>query len=334
MEVVSAVLAEYRVNWEEIGPLQRGYRNRSYPVKSESGELVNLIIYKREANILARIRFANSIGEFLSLHGLPARKPLDKRIVVLSNPRGTSYAGLYNYLLGTTIPWESYTMDHIKVLGETMAIMHAALTGYRAPDQVTLPATTKDYIRTYSRMSRYFHRHNVREALQDKLGLSVLPKVFADFTKLLNRCDKLPSQQALHMDYVRGNVLFGTNPKSGELAVTGILDFEKSSCGPVVLDVARTLAFLLVDCKYKSEPQVHKYFLTSGYQKRGKGRLSKGELKLLGPLVGLFLLHDLYKFLRHNPYESLWQNEHFVSTLNLLDHRGIITFNKQMLRQT
>jgi Ser/Thr protein kinase RdoA (MazF antagonist) len=44
------------------------------------------------------------------------------------------------------------------------------------------------------------------------------------------------------------------------LAITGIIDFEKTAAGPRIFDIARTLAFLLVDCKAKTPAQVTNYF--------------------------------------------------------------------------
>jgi len=87
----------------------------------------------------------------------------------------------------------------------------------------------------------------------------------------------------------------------------------------------------MVDCKHKSEQQVRKYFLFSGYQKRGNNRLPKVRLTgisktsdLLARLVDIFLLYDFYKFLRHNPYQSLSDNEHFLRTRDLLLSRELI----------
>jgi len=87
-------------------------------------------------------------------------------------------------------------------------------------------------------------------------------------------------------------------------------------------DISRTLAFLLVDCKYKLSAEVRKYFLRSGYEKRGQGELP--DSRLVQALTGLFLLYDLYKFLRHNPYESLHQNQHYIRTVDELTGRRLV----------
>ncbi len=128
------------------------------------------------------------------------------------------------------------------------------------------------------------------------------------------------------MDFVRGNILFKGSK------ICGILDFEKAGYGIKLLDIARTLAFLLVDCKYKNEVKIRKYFLQSGYIKRGGADFNRRiintadkKLDLLEELVNTFLIYDFYKFLRHNPYEFLHQNEHFIRTKKYLLERGVIT---------
>ncbi len=83
--------------------------------------------------------------------------------------------------------------------------------------------------------------------------------------------DDLGPHALLHMDFVRGNILYSQNH---ELRISGILDFEKAAYGSPLFDIARTYAFLLVDCKYKSEKEIGKYFLRSGYIKRGKLKLN------------------------------------------------------------
>ena len=121
------------------------------------------------------------------------------------------------------------------------------------------------------------------------------------------------------MDFVRGNILFDGSD------ITGILDFEKTAMGHNFVDIARTLAFLMVDCKFKTVDKVVKYFLYSGYHKRGQMK-DVGDKAILNQLIEMFLVYDFYKFLRHNPYESLHLNEHYVRTNHILDKRGVIFY--------
>jgi Ser/Thr protein kinase RdoA (MazF antagonist) len=175
------------------------------------------------------------------------------------------------------------------------------------------------------RVQAYFEQSDVRQAAGLKLGLRLPRSAVRRALGTLAIAGALPGVQPLHMDFVRGNVLF-EGPH-----ITGILDFEKAASGPRVFDLARTLAFLLVDSKYKDERHVRKFFLESGYNKRGAlpfrrpiVRSAGRELDVLEGLVDMFLVYDLYKFLRHNPYESLLQNEHYVRTVRLLERRGVL----------
>lgn len=316
-QLVRRVIAKYGLVPTAIHAPQKGYRNTAFPVALSDGRLVNLIFYKREPAILQRINDADAVSNFLAMQGLPTRQTLGP-IVRLRSGNFEKFAVLYNYLPGRTIPWEAYTMDHLKQLGGSMSAMHEKLQ--QAP-QVHLNIA-EDCLALLYRMRRYFADHSVRAAQQQKLNLVLDITLFDRFEQLLTNAQHLPGQQVLHMDFVRGNILFADGA-----TITGILDFEKTAYGHRVFDIARTLAFLLVDCKYKTEQKIRKYFLESGYNKRGPLLFSRPIVRgvdVLEELVSFFLLHDFYKFLRHNPYEYLEQNEHFVRTRDLLIQRQLL----------
>lgn len=319
-ELAKRILLQYGLEATQLHPVQKGYRNESFAATLLDGKTVNLITYKREPDILDKIRNANRVADYVADQGLPARKTLDPRIVRMQAGDYIKYAALYTYLPGSTIPWEGYTMDHIKLLGGMMGNMHSVLKKLVHADE---PYVIDQSRALLSRMEKYFTEDGVHDAMAAKLGLAIL-----DTTRLrpaITACMELP-MQALHMDFVRGNVLF--EGQGEHLKISGILDFEKTAWGPPIFDIARTLAFLLVDCKYKEEAKVRKYFLHSGYNKRGQGEFSPSPL--LEDLVDLFLLHDFYKFLRHNPYESLEANEHFVRTRDFLLKRNIIASTEML----
>lgn len=329
MTLADKVLHAYGLEYSRILTPQKGYRNQSFPVVLASGEMRNLILYKREPGIVKRIKAANAVSDFLAGQNFPTRQTADERIIKLDSGSGrpAQYGALYSYLDGHTIPWEAYTQDHIKALGEMMGNMHAALAAFPPRAADSLPAVTDEYLAIVARMKRYFGEAPVQRSLGQKLQLAVGLERLEYFEQLLVGANMLPGQQALHMDFVRGNILFVREPveESGP-RITGILDFEKTAYGHPLMDVARTLAFLYIDCKYKPEEKVRKYFLGSGYAKRSAAPLpARLSAALLGPLVDLFLCYDFYKFLRHNPYESLRQNEHFVRTRDMLLARGVVT---------
>lgn len=316
-EIIQRISALYGLEVKSILNPEKGYRNESRPIVLSDNQKVNLIIYKEEPGIVHKILNANRLSAFVAKNGLPARKNVDHRIIQLRAGARIRYGSLYNYLPGSTIPWESYTKEHIKNLGKMHARLHAAASKFSMEsfDDVHI-----EYAAVCSRMANYFGDNQIKKAIKTKLALTVPHDIFLRSQKLLQYCQKLPDQQLLHMDFVRGNILFNDAAE-----ITGILDFEKTGIGHPIMDLARTLAFLLVDCKHKEEEKVRKYYLMSGYIKRGgRQRTVSGKANLLEELVNFFLLYDFYKFLLHNPYEYLQQNEHFVRTRNLLVKRGSI----------
>lgn len=323
---ITRLLSLYAIDPLHIHAAQKGYRNEIYPVESSTGEMVQVTFYKSELGILNRVARADHVSSYLADSGLPARRRINQRTVKLHSASRTIYAGLYNYLPGSTISWEAYTRKHIVLLGKTLSDMHELLRSYVAVDEAPIEDELGALL---IRMKTYFSDGRVMSALASKLGVS-LRIHYPHFSLLMNSIRRLPGKQSLHMDFVRSNILFqDAQPQDvctfESVSISGILDFEKTATGHPVYDVARSLAFLLVDCKYKSPESVTKYFVHSGYQKRGKADLIHTG-RVLDQLVLFFLIHDFYKFLRHNPYETLNQNEHFIRTRDILHNRGVLHY--------
>ncbi len=316
--VIEQILDKYGLAWSTILESTKGYRNESYPIALSNGVMINLMLHKVEPGSQSLITMADAVSDYVARRGLPTRQMFDRRIIMLRTSNKSQYGAIYNYLDGATIPWEAYTQEHIKLLGESLSNLHAQLKDLA--DAKELPHVSNQYFVKSEEMEIYFSDIGVQQAMMQKLGLRLTPAIFKRYYKLLKLCSRLPEQQALHMDFVRGNILFKGSKET--LHISGILDFEKTAYGPSVFDIARTLAFLLVDCKYKKEDKIRKYFLGSGYNKRGHSNFT--EVSLLEELVNLFLVYDFYKFLRHNPYEFLAENEHFVRTKQLLLSRHIV----------
>lgn len=311
---IEKVLVAYGIRYRQILEPEKGYRNEIWPVVTEDGCTINVTFFKREPDIVDRIRRADAVSEFLSASALTTRKRIDHRILSFRVGDQLAYIGVYTYLPGKTIPWEAYTMKHIKTLGATMSGMHTLLSDMPS---IELPSVYSEYQEILARMNKYFVRSGVKSSMNKKLGLTIVGHRFELYSGLLQKYKTIPGQQPLHMDFVRGNILFvGTE-------ITGILDFEKTALGHPIMDIARTLAFLLVDCKYKESGKVYKYFLKSGYIKRGNGH-NVGDDNDLNVFVELFLLYDFYKFLVHNPYESLHENEHYIRTKDILARCGVV----------
>nr|AIA15107.1 Phosphotransferase enzyme family [uncultured bacterium] len=319
--VVPDIAKTYGLDVRAIGNVQKGYRNESYKLTLADDKLVNLICFKREHGIVDRIARADAVSSHAAAAGLPVRIRYDERILKLQE---NSYAGIYEYLPGVTVAWEAYTKKHLKLLGWAMSDLHTALQTMGADS----PHLLADELASLNaRMRRYFSDDNVVRALREKLSITLSFDVFDTFEALIVHSGRLDGKQYVHMDMVRGNVLFGGADTSDrwqldDIALTGIIDFEKTAYGLPVCDVARTLAFLLVDCP-KTRSDILNYFLNSGYRKRGTAKLENREL--IAPFVRFFLVHDFYKFLRHTPYESLENNHHYVRTRDILLEYGMIS---------
>jgi len=324
-EIVGRILTQYGYQNYIFQPVEKGYRNETHPFTTPDGQTRNLILFKCEPGILETIQNADRSADFAAHAGLPVRQRIEQKTIRLQAGSWKKYGSVYTYLPGQTIPWEAYTQEHIKLLGKTMSDLHASLAGVPLDNY---PNVADQYTAITRRVRDYFARSDVSEALAGKLKLRVCSAKLPDFTRVLLGAKRLDHQQVLHMDFVRSNILFsGARP----VTVSGILDFEKTAVGHPVFDIARTLSFLLIDCKYKSEDQIRKYFLYSGYRRRGSQaylpvvvKISGKRFNLLEVLLELFLLYDLYKFLRHNPYESLMDNEHFMRTKAFLFAHGLV----------
>lgn len=320
--VLPQILDKFGIKYLDILDCQKGYRNEIWPVVRTDKTIISVIFYKREYGILKRIEMTNKSSEHLASKGMPARKRLDKRLLRLSSGEKSVYVCVYNYLPGRTIPWEAYTMKHIKLLGKVMSDMHANLSDLNHADY---DSVYDEYSKINLRMKSYLLDKNVNEAIRTKLGINIDISKIDTYLRLMQKLKQDSNQQVLHMDFVRGNILFDNSNSSGSpLMISGILDFEKTAYGHPVMDIARTLSFLLVDCKYKEQSKVVKYFLYSGYKKRGLSS-DIGNTDDRDTLVEMFLLYDLYKFLRHNPYESLHENEHYLRTRDILIERGVVS---------
>lgn len=325
---IADICGRYGYTYVSTGAINSGYRNTSYQVMSADARVLNLIVHKADELTVRYIRAHHELGAALAARGLPVRAPIDRRILCMKSGARVRYAALYTYLPGETILWEAYTRSHVKLLGYALAMFHAATRELRG---VALADVEVEYDGTVKCMQRYFTEQDTMGALQEKCGVRVDTDVLATYARFIAKCRRLPGRIPLHMDFVRGNVLFADDVKTsvlrvGHTTLTGIIDLEKAAIGHLYWDVARTLAFLLVDCP-RARDKTYQYFLNSGYIKRGQGvlrPLSVDGRDMLETLIDMFLAYDFYKFLRDNPYESLANNHHFVRTRDILLERGLL----------
>lgn len=325
-QILGFVSEKYSKELSFVNKYKDGFRNDVFKVRDEdSGKFFVLIVYKEEPGIKRMIENAHAVANFLETKNFPVRTPIrsQKRNEYEEILPGR-FIALYNFLPGESIPWEAYKRRHLKSIGENLSNIHFALKDFRSRQE--FPIWEKEIIRETNSMQKYFKKVEpwILKKLKVKPNWIELEKILISPSKIYQDKDQI----VLHYDFVRGNILFSKRVLNNDTyEITGILDFEKVCIGPAIADVARTLSFLIVDCKYKNEEEVKKWFLTRGYIKRGKYKSNFNE-STLENLIRIFWLRDYYKFLLHNPYESLSQNEHYLRTRDKLLEKNLLTKDK------
>lgn len=264
--------------------------------------------YLNEKGFNSRRAIKNKNGDYIT------RITLDTSNV-LTNPR---LLGVYDYIEGSTLEWDAYTRRHLRSAGMKMSQMHRLLKDYKG--NVEAVTQWDNYLKTdSSRMLQYMNKNT--EHIINKLHLKFNITEAENLVSLLHQ-DTTTKNQLVHCDFVRGNILFSQKKLQNIYEITGILDFEKLLFGPIEADISRTMAFLLVDCRYKSSHEIEQYFLTEGYALLGKG--ASFSISQLNLYMIYYWLRDFWKFLECNPYEDLKKNYHFNKTTEILIEKGFL----------
>jgi Ser/Thr protein kinase RdoA (MazF antagonist) len=344
MKLNRIIQKNYGLEVAKLYRLEGGFRNQCFKIVTLKESFL-LIIYKRERGVRTVIENAHFVAKILSKEGFPTRVPMvtksGQEYFRQKFEGGYHYLALYNFLPGETIPWEAYTRRHLKSIGKTLSDMHYTLREIlnskfqiSNKSQISIPEIQNwsDITRhEIIKMKKYFKKVEpwIEKKLEVKSELGSINEVFKKLIAMGGRREaKSDRPNVLHYDFVRGNILFSKklDKKLDIYPITGILDFEKVCLGPEIADIARTLAFLIIDCKFKKEDIVRKRFLISGYEKRGENKLPFDGIaySYLEVLLKFFWLRDFWKFLVHNPYEYLYMNEHYVRTRDRLIRCGIL----------
>lgn len=328
MKVKQILKKYFDKNIVKVEKLTGGFRNQCFKVATSENEKFVFIVYKSEEGIGRLIKSAHKVAKFLANKGFPTRVPkVDKNgleYIQIEFQGGKQFAALYNFLHGSTIPWEAYTRRHLKSIGKTLSDMHYYLR--EADFKKSLPNWYEQTQKEIKQMNNYFKKVEpwIEKKLEVKLNWEKIGNLSALSSQLLATRSL---ESVLHYDFLRGNILFSEkiDRKWDTYPIVGILDFEKVCWGPVVADIARTLAFLLVDVKYKKNKKIRKRFFISGYKRRGKNDLPEVvDSAIFENLLAFYWLRDFWKFCENNPYEYLHMNEHYGRTKELLVGEGIL----------
>lgn len=274
-------------------------------------------------------------ANYLTKNGISCRNGIkttenSKYIVKLKEFNKTRFFALYEFIEGETISWEAYTRRHIRSLGRTMSIMHMEGKKYliKNSEKCDKILFWKDYFEMDSeKMQKYLFKN--KQFIKSKLNIEIKFEKLNFLIKEILKKTFSDKKYLLHMDFVRGNILFSNEKKEEIYEIKGVLDFEKMLIGPRELDLARTVAFLYVDCKYKKKTEIEKYFFEEGYYFTKNGEKSEAVyLKKVDiqEIIRYYLCRDFWKFLECNPYDSLLLNEHFLRTVRFLQNDKLIKF--------
>ncbi len=343
---------QLRFNQIKVEEFKQGYMNYTVRIEIIKGNDKNLytgVFYNINRyhdqyafNFLTEIY---EFSKFLYDNKLPTRTAVsNKKGELLTWINEKRLFGLYNYLEGETIPWESYTRRHLHALGQRLVEFHKLGMSYLQKRQIKYIPSWREYVKVdYKKMRAYFIENSETIGMKlnfaidfDKLNkvyqkISIDKRAMDSSTEVIDKqgneelvikdVDEENSRMRtiLHMDFVRSNILFSDKKQGEYYPITGILDFEKVLVGSVLPDLGRTLAFLFVDCKYKSYDRVLYEFLKKGYCQSVKVKFREIYVYML-----YFLVRDMWKFLQSNPYESLSKNEHYNRTKSLLLNYKII----------
>lgn len=326
----------------EIRELEQGYMNTAFTVavldelSLQKGRKFVVVIYNvnryndQSKKFLTQTYQAASA---LERSGLPARTAVQNfKSQLISEVKFSDgkirLIGLYRYLPGSTIPWEGYTRRHLRALGRTMAEVHKIWSKYDG-ESSDIPCWG-NYLESdcesmfgYFNANENFIKNKLKVKLNSERGKQTINELRGVRIEVNSQCDLY---QLIHCDFVRGNILFSDQKKDQTYPITGILDFEKVMHGPREADLGRTLAFLLVDCKYKTRQEIDQYFLREGYllkidQSESYSKLSFNKLQTY---INYFWMRDFWKLLQCNPYEDLSLNFHYGKTLQELKKQKLI----------
>lgn len=334
----------------EISEFAQGFMNRVLKITFFNNEIelssfVGIFYNSNRYNSLESREFLialDKIAELLREKGIPSRVAIksdkEERVINLYGVEfhdKKRYFSLFELLSGKTLPWEAYTRRHLRSLGMMQGKIHSAfLDIYEELNvvEIGLIPTWSQYIKSDSgRLQNYLEKNN--ETILNKLDIEL------SIQKIQNSINNVSSfscpyndpeykSQLIHGDFVRGNILFSDIKSDLIYMITGVMDFEKLMLANSEIDIARTLAFLIVDCKFKTVEDIIKYYLNEGYNTLGTvdNRQKKILFSKLENYMIYFWLRDFWKYLESNPYEDLLNNEHFMRTIKLLAERELIKF--------
>lgn len=201
---------------KEITRFRSGQINESHYLKTDQGEYVLRIYrHKKEQEIAFEVALLNILKGF----PVPAVAPIHGKEIIKF---GLSCAILYKYIPGKNL--KSFTSSQRKSVGRALAAIHNKTKDFKWAGK------RNEYYNFTNEKINLFSRTVDKSSIPFKKRFQ---EIKADSIKYRLR-PSLPSG-GIHVDVKPENVLFYKG------SLSGIIDFDNSYIGPLVLDLAKTI---------------------------------------------------------------------------------------------
>ncbi len=220
--MVKKEAVEIKKNWplEPINGIERFHKgaiNNTYKVSTSNNKVYVLRVYNNKS--AEEIKF--EIDLLVHLKNLPVPgiiKFNNKRIFrVLDKP-----AVIYNYIPGKQL--SSFKKKHLKQIGEFLGKFHEQGKNFK------WEGTRNKYYHLPENKVKLYKKEIQKKGVKYS---DLLPSIMDDLKK--NRPGSWFQQGPIHIDIKPDNILFHKDE------LNGILDFDNSYIGPLLLDVAKTM---------------------------------------------------------------------------------------------
>lgn len=250
--------------------IKKGFANVVVVVKTTRGKYILKIVVRN--NPFSRVRYEVDLLNFIK--GLPTPNPVKaKNKQYLLDYNKTNKAFIYPYLPGRQLKKIDKSM--LKQVGEFLGKLHLRTKNFKSSvRRMELYNIDQKYFREMIKVSRKSLKDKKIQKWIDYMGKNLMQYLLPK---------SLP-QGGMHIDYKPENVLF-TKDK-----ITGIIDFDNSYNGPLVLDLANTMMWF---CSEEGKFDVKNAFaIYQGYRSIRKLNSQEKEY-LFEALHFAFLSHML-----------------------------------------
>lgn len=249
--------------------IKKGFANVVVGAKTTKGKYILKIVIRN--NPFGRVRYEVDLLNFIK--GLPTPNPIKaKNGQHLLNYNRTNKAFIYPYLSGRQL--KRFNKSMLKQVGRFLGKLHLQTKNFKSSvKRMELYNIDQKYFREMIRVSR--------RKLKDKKIQKWIDYMEKNLIRYL--LPKSLPQGGMHIDYKPENVLF-TNGK-----ITGVIDFDNSYNGPLVLDLANTMMWF---CSEKGKFDIKNALaIHQGYKQSRK--ITKQEKEYLFEALHFALLSHM-----------------------------------------